>query len=149
MSVVESSTTGTATRPPPAWRRDDGARRSASLSGQPSAKVVDAGGIGAAQSQPRFLNGVVHLAQRAEHPVSHGAQVRSVLFEPFGQILEFVHRSHFLVAFRHNTDGPAARNVTTREMRIEPHVRVMTLGVEEMNRAKGFYRVPRRQSVLP
>jgi hypothetical protein len=51
---------------------------------QPSAKVVDARGIGAAQSQPRFLNGVVHLAQRAEHAVRDGAQVSSVLFESLG-----------------------------------------------------------------
>ena len=80
--------------------------------GQPSAKVVDARGIGAAEPQPRFLNGVVHLAQRAEHPVSHGAQVGSVLFESLGQIIAFVHRSHFLVAFRHSTDGRTASNVT-------------------------------------
>ena len=80
--------------------------------GQPSAKVVDARGIGAAESQPRFLNGVVHLAQRAEHPVSHGAQVGSVLFESLGQIIAFVHRSHFLVAFRHSTDGRTVNNVT-------------------------------------
>jgi hypothetical protein len=73
--------------------------------GQPSAKVVDARGIGAAESQPRFLNSVVHLAQRAEHPVSHGAQVGSVLFESLGQIVAFVHRSHFLVAFRLSVDG--------------------------------------------
>ena len=80
--------------------------------GQPSAEVVDARSIGAAQSQPRFLNGVVHLAQRAEHPVRHGAQVASVLFELLGQILAFVHRSHFLVAFRHSSDGRTADNVT-------------------------------------
>jgi hypothetical protein len=43
--------------------------------------------------------------------------VGSVLFESLGQILAFVHRSHFLVAFRHNPDGRTARNVTTRDGR--------------------------------
>jgi hypothetical protein len=62
--------------------------------GQPSAKVVNACGLGAAESQPRFLNGVVDLAQRAEHPVGHGAQMGSVLFESLGQIIEFAHGSH-------------------------------------------------------
>jgi hypothetical protein len=66
--------------------------------GQPSAKVVDGRGIGAVESQPRFLNRVVHLADRAEHPVRYRAQVGSVLFESLGQIVAFVHRSHFLVA---------------------------------------------------
>jgi hypothetical protein len=84
--------------------RDDG--------GQPSAKIVDARGIGAAESQPRFLNGVVDLGQRAEHPVRHGAQVGSVLFESLGQMIAFVHRSHFLVTFRHGTDGRTVCNVT-------------------------------------
>jgi hypothetical protein len=32
-----------------------------------------------------FLNGVVHLAYRAEHAVRHRAQVGSVLFEPLSQ----------------------------------------------------------------
>jgi hypothetical protein len=60
--------------------------------GQPSAKVVDLRAIDAAEPQPRFLNGVVHLAQRAEHPVGHGAQVGSVRFESLGQKLVFAHR---------------------------------------------------------
>jgi hypothetical protein len=47
--------------------------------GQPSAKAVDARGLSMAEPQPRFLNGVVDLAQRAEHPVRHGAQMGSVL----------------------------------------------------------------------
>jgi hypothetical protein len=80
--------------------------------GQPSAKVIDVRAVGAAEPQPRFLNGVVHLAHRAEHPVSYGAQVGSVLFESLGQIVAVGHRSHILVGFRHSADGRTARNVT-------------------------------------
>jgi hypothetical protein len=69
--------------------------------GQPSAKIVDGRGIDAVESQPRFLNGAVHLAHRAEHPGSDGAQVRSVLFELLGERLRRGHRSHFSVALRH------------------------------------------------
>jgi catechol 2,3-dioxygenase-like lactoylglutathione lyase family enzyme len=60
--------------------------------GQPSAEVVDARGVGAAQSQP---------------------QVGSVLFEPPGQILAFVHRSSvtFPPPFRHSVDGRTANSV--------------------------------------
>jgi len=83
------------------------ARRTCRAARRPGAR-----GIGAAQSQPRLLNGVVHFAQRAEHPVRHGAQVGSVFFESLGQIVALVHRSHFLVAFRHGTDAAASANVT-------------------------------------
>jgi hypothetical protein len=54
-------------------------------------------------------------AVAAEHPVSHGAQVGSVLFESLGQIIALVHRSHVLVALRHGTDRRTARNVTMRD----------------------------------
>jgi hypothetical protein len=43
--------------------------------------------------------------------------VGSVLFELPGQIIAFVHRSHFLVALRHGTDGRTANNVTRRGQR--------------------------------
>ena len=46
-----------------AHARDDG--------GEPSPEIVDAGGIRSAEPQPRFLDRIVHLADRAEHPVSH------------------------------------------------------------------------------
>ena len=41
--------------------------------------------VGAAQPQPGFLDGVVRLAQRAEHPVGHRPQAGSVLLESFRQ----------------------------------------------------------------
>ena len=50
-----------------AHARDDG--------GQPSAEIVDPRGVGAAEPQPRFLHGVVHLAHRAEHPVAVHVQL--------------------------------------------------------------------------
>ena len=66
---------------------------------QPAAEALDTRVARAAQSQPRFLNGVVHLARRAEHPVGHGAQVGAVRFELFGQKAAFAHQSHSPVAF--------------------------------------------------
>ncbi len=59
---------------------------------QPAAEVVDLLAIGAAEPQPRLLDRVVCLAQRAEHPVGHAAQMGSVLFESLGQIVAFVRR---------------------------------------------------------
>jgi len=72
---------------------------------QPSAEVVDSSGISAAQSQPCFLHRIVYFAQRTEHPVRQRAQARAMLFESVSEILASVHRSHFLIAFRHTTDG--------------------------------------------
>jgi len=83
--------------------------------GQPAAQVVDAGGIRAAEPQPRFLHGIVHLGRRAEHPVGHGAQVGAVLFESLGQIITLAHRSHSPVVFRHSGDAAVAANVTSGE----------------------------------
>ncbi len=49
--------------------------------GQPGAEVLDLARVGVAEPQPGVLDGVVSLAERAEHPVGHRAQVRSVLLE--------------------------------------------------------------------
>ena len=70
---------------------------------QPSAQVLDAAGVGAAEPQPGFLHGVVRLAQRAEHPVGHRPQVGAVGLEPLRQPVVFVHRSHSLAACRHDS----------------------------------------------
>ena len=58
---------------------------------QPSAQVLDAARIGAAEAQPGFLNGVVGLDPRAEHPVGHRPQMGPVLLEPFRQPIALVH----------------------------------------------------------
>src|SRR5262249_28489803 len=81
------------------------------------AEVVDRRRVGATQSQPRFLNGVVDVTERAEQPVSHGTQMGSVIFELLGQVIGFAHRSHFLVALRQSNDGRTVSNVTQRGVR--------------------------------
>ena len=73
---------------------------------QPAAQVVDRLGVGAAEAQPRLLDGVVGLAQRAEHPVGDRAQVRPVLLELLGLVLVARPRSHPLVGVRHSSDEP-------------------------------------------
>ena len=67
---------------------------------QPGAEVLDATGVGAAEAKPGFLDGVVGLAQRAEHPVRHRAQLRPGGLESLCQPVLLVHRSHSFVAFR-------------------------------------------------
>ena len=50
--------------------------------GQPAAEVIDAAGVRPAQAQPGFLDGVVGLGERAEHPVGHRPQVGPVPSKP-------------------------------------------------------------------
>jgi hypothetical protein len=59
--------------------------------GQPSDQVPDGTGVGAAEPQPRFLDGVVGVAQRAEHPVGQRLQVAPVRFELARQELVIAH----------------------------------------------------------
>jgi hypothetical protein len=61
------------------------------------------------------LDGVVGLAQRAEHPVGHGAQPGSVLVELLRQKLALVHLSHPVVGFRLEVDARDAGDVTEGE----------------------------------
>ena len=68
--------------------RDDGR--------QPPPEVLDSTRVRAADPDPGFLNGVVGLAPRAEHPVGDRPQVTPVLFESLRQPFVFVHRSHSL-----------------------------------------------------
>ena len=49
---------------------------------QPPGHVLDGARVGTPQPQPRLLDRVVRFGHRAEHPVGHRAQARSVLFEP-------------------------------------------------------------------
>ena len=51
--------------------------------------------VGAAEAQPGFLDGVVGLAQRAEHPVGHRSQVGPLLLEPLRQPVALVHPCRF------------------------------------------------------
>jgi hypothetical protein len=67
-------------------------RHPADHRGQPAAQVLHAAGAGAAEPQPRLLDGVVGLGGRAQHPVGHRPQMRPVLLEPLGQPVVVVHR---------------------------------------------------------
>ena len=58
--------------------------------------------VRAAQPQPGLLDGVVGLAQRAEHPVGHRPQVGPVLLEALRQLIALIHRSHSFVASGHS-----------------------------------------------
>jgi hypothetical protein len=61
---------------------------------QPSAEVPHLARVGAAEPQPGVLHGVVGLAQRAEHPVGHGPQLRPVLLKALGQPFLVIQSGH-------------------------------------------------------
>jgi hypothetical protein len=60
------------------------------------AQVLDLAGVGPAQPEPGLLDGVLGLAQGANHPVGHRAEVRLVLLEAPRQSFAFVHRPYSL-----------------------------------------------------
>ena len=64
---------------------------------KPSAEVVDGGGVGAAEAQPRLLDGVVGLLGRAEHPQRHRPQVGPLALELPGEQVAVAH-GHILSA---------------------------------------------------
>jgi hypothetical protein len=63
---------------------------------EPSPQVVDTAHIGAAQTDPGFLDGVLRLADRAEHAIRHRPHVRPVCFEKLRKPLRCRHQSHSL-----------------------------------------------------
>jgi hypothetical protein len=71
--------------------------------GQPGAEVLDVAGVRAAEPQPRFLNGVVCLAQRAQHPVGHRPEPGAALLESFRHPVALIHWSQPSVASGHPT----------------------------------------------
>src|SRR5262249_34219613 len=87
---------------------------------QPGAEVLDGTSVGAAEPQPGFLDGVVGLAERAEHPVGHRPQLRFVVLESLCQPVLLVHRSHSFVAFRRMGDERNRADVTKGEQKREP-----------------------------
>jgi hypothetical protein len=91
--------------------------------GQPSTEIGDGSGIGTAEAEPRFLNGVIGLAKRSEHAVGDGSEVIAILFKSFGQPSGFVHffhligpRSHSCIAIRHGSDEGISAFVTRRQI---------------------------------
>lgn len=81
---------------------------------QPSCKVLDVGTICVAQAKPGFLNGVVRLGQRSQHPVGHGPQARPVLLEPLREPLALIHVSHPSFYKGHHYDQGEPTDVTRR-----------------------------------
>ena len=75
---------------------------------QPAAEVLDVGRVGPAQPQPRLLQRVVGLAQRAEHPVADRAQVAAVLLEALGELV------------RHGCHVPPSAGVNASTRRTPP-----------------------------
>jgi len=51
-------------------------------SGQPASQILDAVSVGAAWSQPGFLNGIIGVANRAEHPIGHCTQIAAIVVKP-------------------------------------------------------------------
>ena len=64
--------------------------------GQPRSEVLDPPRVSATQAQPGFLDGVVGLAERAEHPVGHRPEPSPVCLETLGQPGVLVHQVTFL-----------------------------------------------------
>ena len=58
---------------------------------QPGAEVLDVARVGAAEPEPGVLDGVVGLAERAEHPVGDRAQTRSLILELPGEPFVLIH----------------------------------------------------------
>ena len=58
---------------------------------QPCAQVVDIARVGTAETDPRFLDGVVRLGQGAEHPICDAAQMGAVGLEAVGEPVLVVH----------------------------------------------------------
>ena len=58
---------------------------------QPAAEVLDLARVGAAEPQPGVLDGVVGLAERAEHPVGDRTEMRSVILELAGEPFLLIH----------------------------------------------------------
>ena len=58
---------------------------------QPAAQVSDAACVRTAEPEPGFLNGIVGLAPRPEHPIGHRKEMRPVLLKPSRQPVIFVH----------------------------------------------------------
>jgi hypothetical protein len=59
--------------------------------GQPRAEVLDLARLGAAETQPRVLDRVVGLGERAEHPVRDHTEMRSLLLELAGEPFLLIH----------------------------------------------------------
>jgi hypothetical protein len=71
---------------------------------QPCTQVFNAACAGAADAEPRLLDGIVGLVHRPEHSVGHPPEVGVISLELLREPFPLVHRSHFLAAIRHSDD---------------------------------------------
>jgi hypothetical protein len=60
---------------------------------QPAAQILDVAHVGAAQPEPRFLDRIVGVGHRPQHPIGDRPQVLAVRFEMFDQPVRLVHDS--------------------------------------------------------
>ena len=81
---------------------------------QPPAHVLHLRGACAVQAKPGFLNRIVGLCRRSEHPLRDSSQVRPVSLELLCLPLLCVHPSHPLVGVRHLGDELQWPGVTGR-----------------------------------
>ena len=123
--------------------------------GQPRAQVLHLGAR-PVQPQPGLLDGVVGLAQRAEHPVGHGAQVRAVRLELSGRPVCRVHCYLPSARFVIPIDDPNGAEVTndkeqqmtnepvTGNPAVRPSPRAQTMALQSVgNRiVRGLLRTP-------
>jgi hypothetical protein len=58
---------------------------------EPAAEILDPIDSCAADAQPRILNRFIGFRERAQHPIGHGSEVRSMLLEAFGKPVAFIH----------------------------------------------------------
>src|SRR6185437_6968109 len=65
---------------------------------QPSTEIVNPAIVGLAVAQPRLLDSVLGLRDRAQHPVSLRPQVRALLFKLLGP--PFVCAAHLVTSLR-------------------------------------------------
>jgi hypothetical protein len=80
--------------PPPLARAEHVQRHAGDDGRQPGREVLDLPRIRAVEPEPRLLDGVVRLAQGAEHPIGHGPQVRALLLESLRQPVALVRSGH-------------------------------------------------------
>ena len=99
---------------PPGAQTAPAARHASDDRRQPSAEVLNVASVAFAEPKPAFLDGVIRLVLRAEHPERDRPQVSPVRLESLCQPLVSVHWSHSLVGIRHSIDEPKPADVTRR-----------------------------------
>src|ERR671922_262548 len=102
--------------PPPRLARAEHVQRDPSDDGrQPPTEVLHLVRVNAVQPQPGLLDGIVGLTQRAQHPVGHRSQPRSMLLESLCQPVALFHLSHPFLAPCHSSRPPRSGGCDQRQ----------------------------------